>query len=79
MLKIIKNIKIIYNKINYICFRTNTSNKCCRRTKAGRTIRGNISYKNTNIGAGCKWTQASRDNSGFLTKSGAVSDYERVK
>ena len=32
-----------------------------------------------NIGPGCKWTQASRDNSGFLTKSGAVSDYERVK
>ena len=32
-----------------------------------------------NIGPGCKWTQARRDNSGFLTKSGAVSDYERVK
>ena len=31
------------------------------------------------IGAGCKWTQGSRDNSGFLTKSGAVSDYERLK
>ena len=55
MLKIIKNIKITYDKINYIFFNTIASNKCCRRTKAGR------------------------DNSGFLTKSGAVSDYERVK
>jgi len=36
-------------------------------------------HKIPNIGPGCKWTQASRDNSGFLTKSGAVSDYERVK
>ena len=32
-----------------------------------------------NIGPGCKWTQGSRDNSAFLTKSGAVSDYERIK
>ena len=36
-------------------------------------------HKIPSIGAGCKWTQGSRDNSGFLTKSGAVSDYERVK
>jgi len=40
---------------------------------------GAPSHKIPSIGAGCKWTQGSRDNSGFLTKSGAVSDYERVK
>ena len=31
------------------------------------------------IGAGCKWTMASRDKSAFPTKSGAVSDFERLK
>ena len=40
---------------------------------------GAPSHQTPNIGPGCKWTQASRDNSGFLTKSGAVSDYERLK
>ena len=40
---------------------------------------GAPSHKIPSIGAGCKWTMGSRDNGGFLTKSGAVSDYERVK
>ena len=40
---------------------------------------GAPSHKIPSIGAGCKWTMGSRGNSGFLTKSGAVSDYERVK
>ncbi len=31
------------------------------------------------IGPVCKWTMASRDRSSFPTKSGAVSDFERLK
>jgi len=31
------------------------------------------------IGPVCKWTMASRDRSAFPTKSGAVSDFERLK
>ena len=36
-------------------------------------------HKLEDIGPTCKWTMSSRDRSAFLTKSGAVSDFERLK